>query len=324
MACSPAWPVAVTTAPSTASVSHRAATCIHRWRVRFRVAVARLARRCALLLAFAAAGAAQAQVVELAGRDLPAYLQAHEKVMVLFTTSDPACVYCVDADQGFAQAARRLADAGWRYVVVRWMPWNQVPPEVRALGVSAIPQRWAFVRGKFAGWIQGRVRDIDLLVQRMHGLQASVHVPSPSPAVPTKALARATPPYREAARPSVGLVVPMRMEWVRAQAQHQYLKALYQHCTQLHPGEAEAMLKPMIEYWERRIAPVAFEPTQSAWLRVPEGVEAVASQRAWLQRNLREHTGLRLEDVLTLDECRTLLTAATRLGPSWPTAHLGH
>jgi hypothetical protein len=88
----------------------------------------------AFCLFFSFAVQAQTYLPEIASSDLVAYLKANEKIVVLFTSPDRKCGFCIGADETFSQAVRGISSSsssppGWRYIVVQWQPWREIPPQ---------------------------------------------------------------------------------------------------------------------------------------------------------------------------------------------------
>jgi hypothetical protein len=261
---------------------------------------------------------AQPQVPEIAASDLPAYLKAHEKVMVLFTSADRKCGFCAGADKGFEQAVQQLTasktgNSEWRYVVVQWQPWRSFPAEVQALGVGGIPHRGAFVRGQPVGEVGGRVTSIDQLAQGILAAQAGQRwLPPPSPPRPTSSLPTGEPgqPRLSAEEHLKKITKPMRTDWVDVQARREYLQGLLKRCTVLH-DQAEALLRPQHKEWNKKVFETAYDLSQAGWLETTDGVRAIARQQAVFEQSLREQTGLAPQDSLSLAQCQKLFVAAT-------------
>jgi hypothetical protein len=266
-------------------------------------------------MAWAQAGSA---VPEIAAADLPAFLKANEKVMVLFTSPDRKCGFCVGADQGFLQAAQKLtsstAGAGWRYVTVQWQPWRKIPPQVQALGVGGVPSRGAFVQGKAVGWADGREINIDHLAEGLLAAQAGQKWS------PLSAPVNSGPVVAQPVAPGPGkmskeeftrqITKPMRDDWVDIQARREYLQTLLKRCTVLH-DQAESVLRPMHKEWGKKVFETAYDLTQASWLETTEGVRAIARQQARFEQSMHEETGLAPQDNLSLAQCQKLSLAAT-------------
>ena len=260
------------------------------------------------------AGSAQANPVvsEVAAADLPAYLKAHEKVVVLFTSPDRGCGFCVDADKGFEQAVKRLGASQWRYAIVQWSPWRKLPPEVQALGVGGIPQRVAFVGGKAVGWVDGRERNIDYLVQGLQAAQAGQKWAPP----PQSAQARPAPVRPKASKEELdkafdlqNMLRPMQPGWAEVQGRRIYLLALRKHCIDRHP-QSDAVLRPVVNAWARKALPVILDPSQVGWLEREEGKRAVAEQEARFAWTMRAQTGLAHQGELDEQACERLVNEA--------------
>ena len=271
-----------------------------------------------LVLAEAAWAQAVPTVPEIAAADLPAFFKANEKVMVLFTSPDRKCGFCVGADRGFLQAAQKLtsskAEAGWRYVTVQWQPWREIPPQVQALGVGGVPSRGAFVQGRAVGWADGREINIDHLAQGLLAAQAGQKwSPLPAPVHSGPVVAQPVAPglgkmsKEEFARQ---ITQPMRDDWVDIQARREYLQTLLKRCTVLH-DQAEGVLRPMHKVWGKKVFETVYDLTQASWLETTEGVRAIARQQTGFEQSLREETGLAPQDNLSLAQCQKLSLAAT-------------
>lgn len=271
----------------------------------------------AWMIADVAWAQAAPMVPEISAADLSAFLKANEKVMVLFTSPDRKCGYCIGADQGFQQAVDKLSSgegAVWRYVIVQWQPWRNVPPQVQALGVSSVPSRGAFVKGKAVGWADGREANIDHLAQGLLAAQAgqkwsALPVPvSPKP-VATQPVVPG-PGKMSKDEFTRQITKPMRDDWVDIQARREYLQTLLKRCTVLHE-QADPLLRPIHKTWDKKVFQTVYDLSQASWLETPEGVRAIAGQQARFEQSLREETGLAPQDELSLAQCQKLSRAAT-------------
>ena len=266
---------------------------------------------------------AQVQVHEIAAADLPAYVKANEKVMVLFTSPDRKCGFCVGADKGFAQAVQQLAasqtgNSEWRYIVVQWQPWRDFPPQVKDLGVGSVPSRGAFVHGKAVGWADGRETNIDHLAQGLVTAQAGQRwSPLPAPPKPRPPKPRPTMPKADTELGKLSqeeffkrITTPMRTDWVNVQARREFLQVLLKRCSVLH-DRAEASLRPLRKEWDKKVFETAYDVSQASWLETTEGVRAIAKQQTLFEHSLREQTGLAPQDDMSLVQCQKLFAAAT-------------
>jgi hypothetical protein len=294
----------------------------------------------------ALAGAAQAGqplVAQVDAADLPAYLRAHEKVVVLFTSPDRGCGFCAEADKGFEQAVQKLADSGadlgqWRYAIVQWTPWHAIPPEAAALlAVQGVPNRGAFVKGKAVGWACGRERDIDRLTQKLLAAQAGQAClprpadaePSPPPPQGERAAAASAPGQSASAAPGAKPakdLPPMQPAWVEVQGRMEYLAALRDNCGARHP-ESEVVFNALTLIWimKKLALDEALDRDQTGWLLHPDGARAIDAQEAQFARTMREQTGLdHLAPQLDALSCERLFRAATAVPlpdvPSVPAA----
>jgi hypothetical protein len=272
----------------------------------------------AVLIALTQPTYAQSQVPEIAASDLPAYLKANEKVMVLFTSPDRKCGFCVGADKGFEQAVQQLAasqtgNSEWRYIVVQWQPWRDFPPQVKDLGVGSVPSRGAFVHGKAVGWADGRETNIDHLAQGLVTVQAGQRwSPLPAPHKPTPNTPKADTELGKMSQEEffIRITKPMRTDWVDVQARREFLQVLLKRCTVLH-DRAEVSLRPLRKEWDKKVFETAYDVSQANWLETTEGVRAIAKQQALFEHSLRQQTGLAPQDDLSLVQCQKLFAAAT-------------
>jgi hypothetical protein len=110
-------------------------------------------------------------VVVVTPADLPAYLTKHERVVVLFTSPERGCGYCIGADRSFNEAVAQLPADGWSYVRTEWSPWQNTPPQATALGVLGIPTRLLLQRGAVIGEVMGRRLDAAVLTRQITAAQ---------------------------------------------------------------------------------------------------------------------------------------------------------
>lgn len=265
---------------------------------------------------------AQPQVPEIAASDLSSYLKGNDKVVVLFTSPDPKCGFCVGADKGFEQAVGRLLSQGgeaaqWRYVKVQWPRWNQFPEPIKALGVGGVPGRWAFVRASVVGTADGRELDIEHLSRGIVAAQTGQKW-SPQPA-PAKAAATAAAPFGKPTKEELDKAFdpqnwlrPMYPGWADIQGRRTYLVSLHRQCADRHPG-SDARLKPMLNAWAKQTFAVVMDLSQVGWLEREEGKQAVAAQEARFAQALHAQTGLNRTDVLDEAACERLIQAGTAM-----------
>jgi hypothetical protein len=255
-------------------------------------------------------------VQDILPADLPSYLASNHKVMVLFTSPDPKCGYCVGADAGFEQAVQKLGRSDWRFVRVQWAPWRAFPPEVEGLKVSAIPSRAAVVQRRVVGWADGRVPDVDLLAQGLKAAMAGKNWSPPRAQRPATAPAPAARGADERkARGSsepVNLadwLRPMQPGWAEVQGRRTFMLALRQRCLSRHP-QTEQVLRSALNQWGRKALQIVMDPSQVGWLEKEEGKRAVAEQEAKFAQTMQTQTGLSHVDELAAEDCERLMNAA--------------
>lgn len=256
---------------------------------------------------------APAEVIELPPVDLPAYLASNHKVMVLFTSTDLKCGYCVGADAGFEQAVQKLGRSDWRFVRVQWAPWRAFPPEVAELKVLSIPSRAAVVQGRVVGHADGRVSDVDQLVQGLKAAMGGENWSSSRAERPAPALAARGSDERRARSSSepVNLKAwqrPMQPGWAEVQGRRTYMLALRQHCLSRNPQTKQA-LKSAVNQWGRKALQIVLDPSQVGWLEKEEGKRAVAEQEAKFAQAMRKQTGLSHQGELAAEDCERLMNA---------------
>lgn len=254
-------------------------------------------------------------VPEVGASDLPAYLKSNAKVLVLFTSPDSKCGFCVGADKGFTQAVQKLssnnAGGDWRYITVQWQPWRDMPPQVQALGVSGVPSRGAFVQGKAVGWANGRETDIDHLTKGILAAQAGQKW-SPLPAPPKPAAAPEKSPTKEEIdrlKDPQSWLQPMQPGWAEIQGRRTFLVALHKDCIARHP-QSDAELRPALNAWGKKAWPAVMDIRQVGWLEREEGLKVVAEEEAKFSKTMQAQTGLAYPAPLDEQVCGRLLKAA--------------
>lgn len=111
-----------------------------------------------LLLALLAPVLCQAAVVDVSPSQLPAYLKSHSSVVVLFTSPDTGCDYCMGAEVPFEAVSREVGTRA-SFVRVQWAPWRKPPPGIHALGVTGIPSQFAYQQGRRVDILLGKIKD---------------------------------------------------------------------------------------------------------------------------------------------------------------------
>lgn len=270
--------------------------------------------RLTLLKSMCALGVAWAQapvvVQELQAAELPGYLQQYPKVMVLFTSPDPKCGYCVGADTFFEQAVQKVARPDWRYVRVQWTPWRAFPPEVEVLKVSGIPSRAAVVQGRVVGWAHGQTKDIDALSQGILAAKSGENWSAPSNRPQPQARAQASPPAQRSKPVNLeDWLRPMQPGWAEVQGRRTYMLAVRQQCISRHP-HTEQVLRAALNQWGRQALQIVMDPSQVGWLEKEEGKRAVAEQEAQFAKAMQTQTGLSHVDELAAEDCERLMNAA--------------
>ena len=110
-----------------------------------------------------------AEVVDIPPNQLTSYLQSHSEVVVLFTSPDRGCDYCIGAEGPFRIVSRKVG-ASVSFVRVQWAPWLKLPPEIRALGVNGIPSQFAYIHAKRVDILPGKIKDPDIYAKKLDGI----------------------------------------------------------------------------------------------------------------------------------------------------------
>lgn len=118
-----------------------------------------------------ATASAPTTVIDVGPDDLIAYLSAHDRVVILFTSPSPRCGFCVGADKTFSTAIAALPQEGWSYVRTQWPVWNQFPYIATAAGVLGLPDHAVYARGSVIGRVSGRHLDPAVLAEKIGAVQ---------------------------------------------------------------------------------------------------------------------------------------------------------
>ncbi len=199
-----------------------------------------------LLLALVAPAIAGAvQLNDVRPDRLAAFVQADRVTVVLFTSPDEKCGYCVGQLNVFNTAAVHYRNEPPVFGYVQWKPWRDFPKMDLPRPIYGIPHLKIFRKGEVLGEIDGRFTDpaklIALVDDALAGkLKPMPHV-APPPSEPDAASAPAAPPRATAAPAEKA---EMLSDGDRAAVslflRQELLTTLTRSCAKKHPSQASA------------------------------------------------------------------------------------
>ena len=123
-------------------------------------------------LFFGIAGLAHADFVDIRPQQLQKFLDGHEKVVVMFDSSDPKCIACEPADGGPFKSLSKDYGPSIQFARVRWgSPWWKFPPALKPLlqqaNIMAIPTVVGFENTRPVFDVLGRMKNTDAVRQKI-------------------------------------------------------------------------------------------------------------------------------------------------------------
>ena len=147
-----------------------------------------------------------AQVEDITPQAIRSTAKAPGVTLMLFTSPDKKCGFCVGQRELFDQFAKTY-DGPVRLRAVQWSPWRAFPPEeLFAAKVYGVPQWQVFKDGVLLGELGGKIADTAALRAK---LDAALRGDLAKPKVVETAATpqRTDPPLTDAERQALGLLV---------------------------------------------------------------------------------------------------------------------
>lgn len=244
-----------------------------------------------LLPAFAA------QVEDITPQAIRTTAKAPGVTLMLFTSPDRKCGYCVGQRELFEQFAKTY-DGPVRLRAVQWSPWRAFPPdELFAAKVYGIPQWQVFKDGALLGEITGKVADAEALRGKLDAVMRGEAIKPKMLEWPAKAPAT-EPPLTDAERQALGLLV-----------RRDLARGAFDRCRAANADDAPLYRESLEAFEARHRSPL----DQAARLMLKRsGSDSGTEMRAIADAEARRLNDEAPMESATADGCRRLVQALAR------------
>lgn len=172
---------------------------------------------------------------------LEAFVKADRVAVVLFTSPDPKCGYCVGQLNVFNAAAVHYRNEPPVFAYVQWKPWREFPRMNLPRRLYGIPHVMVFRNGEVLGELEGRFADPAKLVTLVDDALAGKLKPLPHVATPPEEPAASAATVASAASgANAAALSDADRAAVSLFLRQELLTAVSRSCATRHPAQADA------------------------------------------------------------------------------------
>lgn len=172
--------------------------------------------------------------------------------ILLITSPDPKCTYCVGQSQFFDKFAVTY-QGNAKLLDVQWAPWRPFPQDdYFPRPVGYIPVWQAFKDGEFIGQKDGRITDQSVLATFVDDA-TNDRLPTPKPYKPPTKTADPSPQPNQVSAPAL---TPQEAQALASMVRRDLAQAALQRCSKALPGASAQFNQALATYEQRHKADI--------------------------------------------------------------------